>query len=572
MTHFAHAIPLTPAQARPPGFGVLLRLKLAILRNRLKQLVDQNPLQLLMVIAFVAIIWGTLYLIFDRILVFIRRFEQESVIALPYVFHLFFFSMTLLLAFSTGIIVYGALFSRDEPSFLLAAPNRAESVVAIMFIESIFFASWSLVLLGLPLMLAVGRAQDLPWHFYPTFIGAFLGFVPIPGAAGLLAALAVALYVPRMAGRTVLYVTVVLLVMLLAWWGKLWSLSAAQITRESIDNLLGDLSYLKAAMLPSTWVSRSIQLSIENKPLDAVFYLLVTGSTALFAAWWSTAIAARKLMVAFGRAGSAPIRTQRVTGRFSRWITAALFFYLPIRMRLLILKDVRNFLRDPLQWSQLAILFGLLSLYLFYLPRTRPEGFTTQWRALICFLNYGAITLILSTFTSRFVFPMMSLEGRQSWLVGLWPLSRGSVIAAKFAYAMTITAGSALLVTWLSIRAIDLPLSLAALQAVATIAACAALCGMAVGLGARLPDYREINPSRIASGLGGTVNLIASVGVVAMTVGLFGGACWFMVQKGDLAGVPLQSWGCFAVLILLCGGTTAASLWIGLRAFRRQEF
>lgn len=572
MSQIARTLPMSSTLPRSAGFGVLLRLKLTILRNRLRQLVDQSPLQLMMVIAFIATIWGTLYLIFDRVLVFIRRFEQESVIALPYVFHLFFFSMTLLLAFSTGIIVYGALFSREEPGFLLAAPNKAENVVAIIFLESLFFASWSLVLLGMPLMLAVGRSQDLPWHFYPTFIAAFLGFVPIPGALGLLAALAVALFLPRMAGRTVVYVTGVLLFMLIAWWGKLWSLSAAQITRESIDNLLGDLSYLKAALLPSTWVSRSIQLSIENRPMDAAFYLLVTASTALFASWWAHIVVARKLMPAFGRAGASPLGRRGYTGHFSRWATAVLFFYLPGRMRTLILKDVRNFLRDPLQWSQLAILFGLLSLYLFYLPRTRPEGFTTQWRALICFLNYGAITLILSTFTSRFVFPMMSLEGKQSWLVGLWPLSRGRVVMAKFAYAMTITAGSALAVTWLSIRAIDLTQPLALLQVASTLTTCGALCGLAVGLGARLPNYHETNASRISSGLGGTVNLIASVGVVAMTVALFGGACWFMVQAGELEAVPGRAAACFAGLLALNAATAGLSLWVGLRAFRRQQF
>ena len=32
--------------------------------------------------------------------------------------------------------------------------------------------------------------------------------------------------------------------------------------------------------------------------------------------------------------------------------------------------------------------------------------------------------LILSTFTSRFIFPLLSLEGRNFWVLGLFPLRR----------------------------------------------------------------------------------------------------------------------------------------------------
>ncbi len=275
-------------------------------------------------------------------------------------------------------------------------------------------------------------------------------------------------------------------------------------------------------MLPSTWVTHAIKYSMEGKTADALFYLGVTLSTAMFFSWVAINIVGRGLFTAFGRAHAIPIRASASNGRASRWLTDVLFFYRPAKVRALILKDVRTFLRDPIQWAQLVILFGLLSLYLAYLPRTRPDGFNLQWKALISFLNYGAVTLILSTFTSRFVFPMISMEGRQMWLVGLWPLSRAQVMWAKFDFALTITAFAALSVTWLSIRALNLPWGLAMIQAGGTLSACVGLCGLAVGLGARIPSYREANTGRIASGLGGTVNLMASIGLVAVTVALMG--------------------------------------------------
>lgn len=564
-----------PAGALPvqagPGLVWLLRLKAAIIQNRLSQLVDQSPLKLLLVILFIAIIWGALYLVFDQAFRFMRRFEQPAAIAIPYVFHLFFVAMTALLTFSAAILSYGALFSRPEPSFLLATPNSPRHVVAVMYLESLFFASWSLILLGIPLMVAFGDVQRLSWHFYATFILAFLGFVSIPGAIGLLVALIVAMWLPKQARRVLISAGAAAIIALAVWWGRLW-VAASDSSGVWLHSFFGELQYLKGALFPSTWVAGAIRAAVENRPGDAAFYLFVTLATGMFFSWAAVNITGAYLLVAFGRAHLLSHRSRVHSGRLSGWLTRFAFFYTPLETRALILKDVRSFLRDPSQWSQLAILFGLLGLYLVYLPRSRPAGFDLPWTGLICFLNYGAVTLILSTFTSRFVFPMISMEGRQMWLVALWPLPRAEVMWAKFLYAVTVTAFAALSVTALSIRALDLPSALAFVQVCTTLATCIGLCGLAVGLGARLPNYRETNPSRIASGLGGTVNLIVSVMLVAVSIVLFGFVCYDMVGSGDLG--RLSRLGAAATAAIVAAGLTTGlvSMALGVRAFRRQQF
>lgn len=556
--------------AAPPGLGLLLRLKLTLLRNRAAQMINQSPLRLLLVILFVAVIWGALYTIFDNALVFMRRFEQSAV-AIPYVFHIFFMAMTVLLAFSTAVLVYSALFSRPEPSFLIPTPNRPRNIVIVMYVEALFLSSWSLVLLGVPLMLAVGQVPGLPWYFYLTFVAAFLSFVPIPGAIGLLAAIAIALWLPRLARRTFFIAAATAILLAAGWWGRLWTASASD-SAEWIQALLEEFELFKAALLPSTWVSNAIENAFEGRPEGAAFYLAVTASTALFFSWAAVNIGGRKLFLAFGRAQAAPTRTKAHSGWASHALTTLVFFYLPKKMRILILKDLRDFLRDPAQWSQLAILFGLLGLYLLYLPRARPEGFNISWQALICFLNFGAITLILSTFTSRFVFPLMSLEGRQMWLVGLWPMARSRVMWAKLLYAWTVTAFAALAVTVLSIRALQLPLTLGLVQVGGTLATCAGLCGLAIGLGATLPSYNESNSGRVASGLGGTVNLVASVALVTVSVGLFGGICYRLAGTGTLDALDRPSAALFLAVVLFGLGTTAVAMHVGIRSFRKQQF
>ena len=40
---------------------------------------------------------------------------------------------------------------------------------------------------------------------------------------------------------------------------------------------------------------------------------------------------------------------------------------------------------------------------------------------MVSFLNLSVVGLLLSTFTTRFIFPMISLEGRRFWILGLLP-------------------------------------------------------------------------------------------------------------------------------------------------------
>ena len=47
---------------------------------------------------------------------------------------------------------------------------------------------------------------------------------------------------------------------------------------------------------------------------------------------------------------------------------------------------------------------------------------------------------------------------------------------------------------------------------------CSGLAGIAVGLGAMMPDLRESSPSKIAAGFGGTLNLVISALFIMLVV------------------------------------------------------
>ncbi|KKL94738.1 hypothetical protein LCGC14_1861700, partial [marine sediment metagenome] len=125
----------------------------------------------------------------------------------------------------------------------------------------------------------------------------------------------------------------------------------------------------------------------------------------------------------------------------------ALLYFLPFGLVLLIVKDLRLFRRDPVQWSQFLIFFGLLGLYFVNVRSFRYDHYYVGWVNVISFLNLSVVGLLMSTFTTRFIFPMISLEGRRFWILGLLPLRRETILWGRKSGTMLVPDVSAIVGT-----------------------------------------------------------------------------------------------------------------------------
>jgi ABC-2 type transport system permease protein len=111
---------------------------------------------------------------------------------------------------------------------------------------------------------------------------------------------------------------------------------------------------------------------------------------------------------------------------------------------------------------------------------------------------------------------------------------------------------------------------------------CAGLSGISVGLGARLPNLRETDPSKIAVGFGGTLNLLVSLVFIFAIVTALAVPChlYFLGQEHpDTSTLALSHngfrfWLIAAIVVSLLIGAvgTIVPLRIGIKAFQRMEF
>src|SRR5258707_5078406 len=107
----------------------------------------------------------------------------------------------------------------------------------------------------------------------------------------------------------------------------------------------------------------------------------------------------------------------------------------------------------------------------------------------ISLMNLCATAMLMCAFMGRFIFPLMSLEGKKFWILGLLPMQRDRLLWGKFYFS---AAGSLLVSFWL-ILVSDLMLGMdavsIALHLVNIVLLAVGLSGLSVGLGSTIPNF-----------------------------------------------------------------------------------
>ncbi len=509
-----------------------------------------------------------------------------------FVFTLFFVSLQVMLVFSSGIILYGGLYDSPETEFLLTLPVRDSRLVFYRFQESLLFSSWGFFLLASPMMVAYGLVVSAPWYYFVYLPVLMIAFAYIPCALGAIGCLLLVSRLPKLRKIIVgLLALAVIGVSYLSIWEALDIQDADLLGATWFKETFRRFEFTRGEWLPSTWLSNGLldaARPASPDPTDLPWvesgkYLLVLVSNALLlhvAVLW---IGQRVYRSSYGRLHSRQAREIRSASRWiDRWIDR-LIRPLSKEMRLLIIKDVRTFRRDPVQWSQFLIFFGLLLLYFANVDRFRQHRADLSvltWVNIVSFLNLAVVGLILSTFTTRFIYPLISLEGRRFWILGRLPIRRDTILWGKFLFA---ACGSWLPCAGLVLMSdviLKVTMLVLLVHQVICIFLCLGLSSMAVGLGAIMPDFREQSPSKIAAGFGGTLNLVLSAIYIMAIVLLTALPCHFflLANTTNLPPWMLQPWSLRLWLILGIGMSLALTALVtilpmrkGLIEFRKLE-
>ena len=521
-----HVTPKPDAATPHPSSARLLRLFVWLrwrsIAAHFKKSRRESPLLIFILAGFVLcyLVFG--FVLFRAGLSYLYRFPLVGSLLAERILYLIFGFFFIMLVVSNLIIGYSTLFRNREAQWFLSLPMRHRDVYRWKFIEAIGISSWALVFLSAPMLAAYGVVHNVPWIFYVQVTLGYVPFVIIPAVLGSWLIIAVVRVLSTRWAKPVL-IALAGLMLAYVFLGK------KPVTETDVTNA-GELMMFPKLMegsraatnhfLPSSWLAMAVRnWSTEGMGADGRFYFLLLLSYALFGMMLAFDVAGRCYYGSWSAAlGSQAERQQRDSaakrqrsqrGTFLGWLQARLRPLSP-RMVALVFKDIRVFWRDPVQWTQFMIFFGLLCIYVANLRNVAIEFKEGYWETLISYLNLAASALTLSTLTTRFVFPMFSLEGRRVWILGLSPVGLRGVVLQKFWASFIVSAIITVALMAVSTTILHLGWARAVYFAGAILLMSAALSGLAAGLGALFPDFKEENPSKIVSSFGGTLCLVIS--------------------------------------------------------------
>lgn len=554
-----------------PVLTALVRKSLDHSRNLGRVLRRQSAFKIVFTLCFAAALEYGLFRLFLDGFAFLHRMGGVGLLIVNRLFALFFLGMGAMLATSNMVTTYTTLYRSDEIPFLLVRPFRMSQISLYKFLEATGLSSWAFFFIIIPFVWAFAWHEKLsPWFSLWTLLFS-LPFLVICSGVGTILTMLLVRLCPR--GRFLRIPAAALF--LLAGWGLLHfhaSYSAYVQTPDlDLTRLIPGLTLAAHPLLPSWWVSEGLLSFAGGYWFRGLMFLALLLSSAvvmgmaieclgewLFYTGW--------LRVSAGNPfpDRAPVMLKRL-----RDLAAVL----PGDIRAVILKDIRTFLRDPMQWSQVVVFFGLLGLYYANIRIFRYHVLPDNWRNTVAFLNVFSVAAVVCSLGSRFIYPQLSLEGQGFWVLGLSPTSMTRILLAKF----SLSAVGMLIVSVVLMLLSSSMLNVApVVTAVAVVLACAialAVCALSTGLGAIFLDLDQKNPAAIVSGFGGTLNLVLCLGFMLAAILPFGlvfhAHLSHRIGLGRLhAGLGLS----FAWLLVLTLATVILPLWIASRSLRRREF
>lgn len=480
------------------------------------------------------------------------------------------------LAFSAVVTSLSTFFLSDDLRLLLAAPVSSRRLFHARFARTLAQSSWMVVVFIVPVLSGVGLARCAPPSFYLTALLTIVPFVVIPVAIGASVTLLLVNVFPARRARDILMLMGLLfaasIVLLLRF------IQPERLLRvESMPEVTAFFATLQSPVtpiLPSFWAGETLFASLQ-------------GSSDLlhFAALWSTALAlivvAAGLFERWHFAGFSKAQEARKV-RFARWLAIdCVVSLIPMSAmrRQLLVKDLKVFLRDVSQWSQLLLLVALMLVYLYNfsaLDLERVPSMSGVIRNLYAFLNLGLAGFVMATVAVRFVFPMVSAEGAAFWIVRTSPVPMRDFLWSKFWTGLVpvLLLSECLIIAGNELLGVDPFLKRVSAAAIFLMAF--ALVGLATGLGARYPRFAADNPSQVAGSYGGVAFMILAVLFVLLIIVLVG---WpssvYLFQRFRRAPMPVYQQVlvplCFLAAVVLSVVTFWAGMRTGVRALEEMD-
>jgi len=483
--------------------------------------------------------WMGIFIVAMRVLTYFKGIEEIGDILGFKLLSMILIVCFALLIFSSILTSLSKLYLSRDLQLVHALPVSSYKIFLSRWIDSTVESAWMVVIFTLPVFLAYGIVYHAGFFYYANAFAALTALVINASALSTIMVTVAVIVIPanRMKSIFIFLGILCFVVIYLAIRLARPELLADPEVFDTVMVYISSLQTPQSPFLPSTWAYDSILAALGGSLKKGLFH------TAL--AWsFAVAIGFALLILAEGIYFRGFSKTQTASVRLFKKSNAGwrCFNILPGPIKSFTVKEVKTFLRDQTQWSQLFLIAALVVIYVYnfkVLPIDKSPIRTVYLQNLFSFLNMGLALFVLTAITARFAYPAVSMEREAFWLVKSSPLSLKAFLWIKFfIYYLPLLVLTEVLIVATNILLSVTPFMMV-LSTVTVFFLVPGIVALGIGLGAAYPDFKAENPTQTVTSFGGLVFMIICAAYIGLIILLEAGPVYKLFMA-DIRGKSLS--------------------------------
>ncbi len=495
----------------------LIKPRILSIRNRGRVRSNIGGIQAWYLLAALGIIfWGGVFAVSLRVLVYFKGIQGLGDILAYKLLSMMLITLFSLLVFSSILTLLSKLYLSRDLLLVHSLPVSGYKIFIARWIESTADSAWMVIVYTLPVFLSFGIIYQTGPFFYGSVALALLLLSFFASALSSIIVMIAVLAIPAGRIRSI-FIFLGLSLFLILFIAFRMLRPEQLVDPEVFANTMGYLQSLKtpsSPFIPTTWAFDLLKNALEGFIAESCFHLALLAAGACAIAVFCIWLADHIYFKGVSKAQTATVRSVKYKPMArKRWF---LFFSGPVRA--LTVREIKTFMRDQTQWSQLFLIAGLVVIYIYnfsVLPLEKAPIKTIYLQNILSFLNVGLAAFVLTAVTARFAFPAVSLEKEAFWLVKAAPVQQKTFLWIKFfIYFLPL-----LLLTVILIVATNILLNVTSFMMILSVATICfmvpGIVAMGIGLGAVYPDFKAENPAQAVTSYGGFLFMVLCAGYIA---------------------------------------------------------
>ena len=491
------------------------------------------------------VFWGVIFVVAIRVLTYFKGIEEVGDILGYKLLSMILIVSFALLIFSSILTSLSKLYLSRDLMLVHSMPVSGYKIFIARWIDSTVESAWMVVIFTLPIFLSYGIVYRAGAFYYGNILLALAPLVINASAVSTVMVMVAVIAIPATRLKSI-FIFLGILFFVVIYLAIRLSRPELLVDPEVFDNVMVYVTSLQTPLspfLPSTWTYDSIRAGLSGEFNSGLLNTALAWCFAGTMVFILTIVADAIYFKGFSRTQAAAARLFKSRG--SGW---RILNFLPGPVKSFTIKEIKTFLRDQTQWSQIFLIGALVVIYVYnfkVLPVDKSPIKTVYLQNLFSFLNMGLALFVLTAISARFAYPAVSMEREAFWLVKTSPLSLKAFLWIKFfIYYFPLLILTEILIIATNIL-LNVTLFMMALSTVTVFFLVPGIVAMGIGLGAAYPDFKAENPTQTVTSFGGLVFMIACAGYIGAIILIEAGPVYnlFMADiRGEIISTGTWLW------------------------------